>query len=250
MLSFFKPATVKPDLSFIGVDMHSHLLPGIDDGLKTLDETIRFISELEQLGYTKLICTPHIISDIHPNSAETILPKLELVRNALKEKKINITIEAAAEYMVDIDMEKEIKSGRPLLTFGRNLILIEMSYVAPSPNMERVVFHLRMSGLHPVIAHPERYAYYHHNFEIYERFADMGCYLQVNLLSLLGYYGKPVKIAAEKMIKNNMVDLLGTDIHHERHLDGLKELASKKEFYKMFEGINIRNNALLLKPVL
>ena len=250
MLSFFKPATVKPDLSFIGVDMHSHLLPGIDDGLKTLDETIRFISELEQLGYTKLICTPHIISDIHPNSAETILPKLELVRNALKEKNINITIEAAAEYMVDIDMEKEIKSGRPLLTFGRNLILIEMSYVAPSPNMERVVFHLRMSGLHPVIAHPERYAYYHHNFEIYERFADMGCYLQVNLLSLLGYYGKPVKIAAEKMIKNNMVDLLGTDIHHERHLDGLKELASKKEFYKMFEGINIRNNALLLKPVL
>ena len=250
MLSFFKPATVKPDLSFIGVDMHSHLLPGIDDGLKTLDETIHFISELEQLGYTKLICTPHIISDIHPNSAETILPKLELVRNALKEKNINITIEAAAEYMVDIDMEKEIKSGRPLLTFGRNLILIEMSYVAPSPNMERVVFHLRMSGLHPVIAHPERYAYYHHNFEIYERFADMGCYLQVNLLSLLGYYGKPVKIAAEKMIKNNMVDLLGTDIHHERHLDGLKELASKKEFYKMFEGINIRNNALLLKPVL
>ena len=180
MLSFFKPATVKPDLSFIGVDMHSHLLPGIDDGLKTLDETIRFISELEQLGYTKLICTPHIISDIHPNSAETILPKLELVRNALKEKNINITIEAAAEYMVDIEMEKEIKSGRPLLTFGRNLILIEMSYVAPSPNMERVVFHLRMSGLHPVIAHPERYAYYHHNFEIYERFADMGCYLQIN----------------------------------------------------------------------
>lgn len=250
MFSFLKPATVTPDLSFIGVDMHSHLLPGIDDGLKNLDETVQYIGELQQLGYTKLICTPHIISDMYPNSAETILPKLDLVRNALIEKNINITIEAAAEYMVDIDMEREIKSGRPLLTFGRNLILIEMSYIAPSPNMERVIFHLRMSGLHPVIAHPERYAYYHHNFEIYERFADMGCYLQVNLLSLLGYYGKPVKIAAEKMIKNNMVDLLGTDIHHEKHLAGLKELASKKDFYKMFEGVNIRNKALLLKPVL
>ena len=68
MFSFLKPATVTPDLSFIGVDMHSHLLPGIDDGLKSLDETIQYISELQQLGYTKLICTPHIISDMYPNS--------------------------------------------------------------------------------------------------------------------------------------------------------------------------------------
>jgi protein-tyrosine phosphatase len=247
MLSFFKKsALTEPDLSFIGADMHSHLLPGIDDGLKTLDESVAFIAELHNMGYRKLICTPHIISDIYPNSPETILPQLKLVKDAVKKKGIDIIIEAAAEYMVDMDMEKLIVENKPLLTFGQNLILIEMSFVGASANIEQVIFQLRLKGLQPVLAHPERYGYYHNNFEKYRHYADLGCLLQVNLLSLLGYYGKPVKIIAEKLIKHRMVDLLGSDMHHERHLDALKELASKKEFYKQFEGVNILNKKLLM----
>lgn len=247
MFSIFrKKETVKPDLSFIGADMHSHLLPGLDDGLTTVEESVAFISELQQLGYSKLICTPHIISDMYPNSPQTILPKLEEVRTALKEKNINVTIEAGAEYMVDIEMEKYVLSGAPLLTFGKNLILIEMSYVGPSPNMEQLIFQLRIKGLRPILAHPERYVYYHQNLENYQRYLDLGCILQVNLLSLLGYYGKPVKIIAERLLKNNMVELLGTDMHHERHLAALKDLASKKEFYAMFEQMQIKNKKLLM----
>ena len=246
MFSFFKSPSIAPDLSFIGADMHSHLLPGLDDGLKTLDESVEFITELQALGYRKLICTPHIISDIYPNSATTIWPRLEAVRKALKEKKIDMPIEAAAEYMVDLEMEKLVQSGKPLLTFGRNLILIEMSYMAPSPNMERVIFQLRMKGLQPVLAHPERYGYLHNDFNHYQRFADLGCLLQVNLLSLLGYYGKSVKLVAEKLIKSNMIDLLGTDMHHQKHLSGLKELAGRKDFYKLLENASIKNASLLL----
>ena len=141
MFSFFKKTrNVVPDLSFISADMHSHLLPGLDDGLATLDETIVLISELYELGYRKLICTPHVISDMYPNSRDTILPKLELVRGELKKTNIDITIEAAAEYMVDLEMEKYILSGEPLLTFANNLILIEMSYIGASPNIEQVIF--------------------------------------------------------------------------------------------------------------
>jgi protein-tyrosine phosphatase len=247
MFSFFKKSeSVVPDLSFIGADMHSHLLPGLDDGLKTLDETIFFINELYKLGYSKLICTPHIICDMYPNSVETILPKFEIVREALKETNSNVSIEAAAEYMVDLEMEKYILSGQPLLTFGNNLILIEMSYIGASPNIEQVIFQLRLKGLQPVLAHPERYIFYHQDFENYNRFIDLGCLLQVNLLSLLGYYGKPVKIVAEKLLKKKMVDLLGTDMHHEKHLAALKELASKKEFYKILEGTEIKNKKLLI----
>jgi len=247
MFSLFKKTpTILPDLSFIGADMHSHLLPDLDDGLKTLDETIVFIDELYKLGYSKLICTPHIICDMYPNSPETILPKLEMVHSELKKTNINISVEAAAEYMVDIEMEKHISSGQPLLTFGRNLILIEMSYMGASPNIEQVIFQLRLKGLQPVLAHPERYIFYHNDFENYHRFVDLGCLLQVNLLSLLGYYGRPVKIIAEKLLKNKMVDLLGTDMHHERHLAALKELASKKYFYKMMEGVEIKNKKLLM----
>lgn len=248
MFSLFKKssASAVADLSFIGVDMHSHLLPGIDDGLKTTEESIAFISDLYNMGYRKLICTPHIIADIYPNTPETILPRLELLRTELKKKNINMQLEAAAEYMVDIDMEKLITDGKKLLTFGQNLILIEMSFVAPSVNMEQVIFQLRLKGLQPVLAHPERYAYYHKDFEKYAHYLDLGCILQVNLLSLLGYYGKPVKAIAEKLIKQNMVELLGTDMHHDKHLAALKDLATKKEFYKLFESIEIKNKKLLM----
>jgi len=247
MFSLFKKAKrIEADLSFIGADMHSHLLPGIDDGLQTVEESVAFIEALSRLGYQKLICTPHIISDIYPNTPGTILPKLDLVRNALAEKNINVAIEAAAEYMVDADMERLITEGKQLLTFGQNLILIEMSFVGPSPNIDQVIFQLRLKGLQPVLAHPERYGYYHNDFEKYRHYVDLGCILQVNLLSLLGYYGKPVKAIAEQLIRRHMVSLLGTDMHHERHLAAIQDLASRKEFYKLFEGIDIMNKRLLM----
>lgn len=245
MFSFLQTAKVKPDLSFIGVDMHSHLLPGLDDGLKELEQTITFVKDLQELGYSKLICTPHIIADLYPNGPSTILPKLDLVREALLKENIDVQIEAGAEYMVDVEMENYLQSGEPLLTFGKNFILIEMSYVAPSSNMERVIFQLRMKGLQPIIAHPERYSYLHNKFDTYQRFIDLGCILQVNLLSLLGYYGPNVKIIAEKLVTSNMITLAGTDMHHETHLQALKDLAAKKSFYKLLEKAGINNKELL-----
>lgn len=246
MFSFFKKNTkVTPDLSFIGVDMHSHLLPGLDDGLKELDTTVAFVKELHAMGYRKLICTPHIISDLYPNSPETILPKLELVREAVKAQGIPVIIEAGAEYMVDPEMETSVKRGDKLLTFGKNLILIEMSYIAASPNIEQAIFALRLKGLQPIIAHPERYNFYHGDFTQYERLVELGCLLQVNLLSLLGYYGKPIKMVAEKLFAKKMVSLVGTDMHHENHLNALKDLASRKEFYKLLEGADLKNNSIL-----
>ncbi len=245
MFSFFKSSKVTPDLSFIGVDMHSHLLPGLDDGLKELEQTVAFVKELHAMGYTKLICTPHIIADLYPNGPDTILPKLDLVREAVAKENIPVQIEAGAEYMVDIEMENYVQSGKQLLTFGKNYILIEMSYVAASSNIEQVIFELRMKGLQPILAHPERYNYLHHKFDAYQRFIDLGCILQTNLLSLLGYYGPNVKVVAEKLVQQNMITLLGTDMHHETHLQGVKDLASKKSFYKTLENINIRNKELL-----
>lgn len=246
MFSLFKKK-ITPDLSFIGVDMHSHLLPGLDDGLPDIESTVAYMRDLHSLGYNRLICTPHIFTELYPNSPATVLPKLEAVRNALKENNIPITVEAGAEYMVDNDMEEMLKAGKPLLTFGKNnkLILIEMSYIAASPNIEQVIFALKLRGLQPVLAHPERYNFYHADFEKYERMVELGCLLQVNLLSLLGYYGKPVKMVAEKLIDKNMISLAGTDMHHMNHLNGLKALATRKEFYKLMEKVNLLNKSIL-----
>src|SRR4051794_25615081 len=245
MFSFFHSSKAEPDLSFIGADMHSHLLPALDDGLKTMDDTINFIRQLHSLGYQKFICTPHIITDLYPNSPATILPRLEEVRNALKEQNIPVQIEAAAEYMVDMDFEDSIRNGDQLLTIGDKNILIEMSYIAPSPNMEQVIFELNMKGLKPIIAHPERYLYYHNNFERYQRFIDLGAVLQINLLSLLGYYGKNVKVVAEKLIKQKMIQFAGTDMHHTNHLNALLELARKRDFYKLIAEADLLNKTLL-----
>ncbi|SFQ25602.1 tyrosine-protein phosphatase [Parafilimonas terrae] len=246
MFSLFGTKKATPDLSFIGADMHSHLLPGLDDGLQTIDQTVSYIRQLQQMGYQKLICTPHILAEVYPNSPATILPKLELVRTALLENNIGIQVEAAAEYMVDLDFENHVMEGKPLLTFGKSLILIEMSYVAASNNIESAIFQLKLKGLQPVLAHPERYNYYAGNIETFQRFIDLGCYLQINILSLMGYYGEGPKKTAQNLLKKNMVTLVGTDMHHENHLNGLKDLASRKSFYKLFEGINIRNKELLL----
>jgi tyrosine-protein phosphatase YwqE len=246
MFSLFGTKRTTPDLSFIGADMHSHLLPGLDDGLQTIEQTVNYIRQLQQMGYKKLICTPHILAEVYPNSPATILPKLELVRTALQENNIDIQVEAAAEYMVDLDFENHVLEGKPLLTFGKNLILIEMSYVAASNNIESVIFQLKLKGLQPILAHPERYNYYAGNIETFQRFIDLGCYLQINILSLLGYYGEGAKKTAQNLLKKNMVTLVGTDMHHENHLNSLKDLASRKSFYKLFEGINIRNKELLL----
>ena len=249
MFNFFKKAkkTVDPDLSFLGIDMHSHLLPGLDDGLEEVEQSVRFIKDLQELGYNKLICTPHILSDLYPNNPSTILPKLALVRNALKEAKVDVRIEAAAEYMVDHDFANLIATSKKeeLLTLGSDHILIEMSYLSPSPNLEKVVFDLRMLGLQPILAHPERYSYYHNQFLQYERFKELGCKLQVNLLSLSGVYGPHVKKTAEKLFKEQMVDFLGTDMHHDRHLTMLKNLATKQEFYDLVSDSDLQNNTLL-----
>jgi tyrosine-protein phosphatase YwqE len=245
MFSLFKQKSEPVNLSFIGADMHSHLLPGLDDGLKTLEDSVMFIQELHSLGYSKLICTPHILNGVHDNTPQTILPALELVREELKKQAIPVELEAAAEYMVDHEFEQLLERNEPLLTFGKNYILIEMSYVAASPNIKNVIFQLKLAGLQPILAHPERYNYYHHNFEAYTDLKDRGCLFQVNFLSLSGYYGPHVKQTAEKLIEKGMIDFIGTDMHHENHLRALKDFIGHKSFKAIIKNVEFMNQTLI-----
>lgn len=245
MFSFFSNRKVSADLSFIGADMHSHLLPGLDDGLKKMSETIFFVKEMHALGYKKLICTPHILPGVHPNSPDTILPVLALVREALQQAQIPVVIEAAAEYMIDHEFAEQVKNKTKLLTFGNNYILVEMSYMAASPYLQQVFFDLKVEGLHPVLAHPERYSYYHSAFQQYVELKDRGFLFQLNLLSLSGYYGKPTKKIAEKLLKNEMIEFVGTDMHHLNHLHTLQQFATDKELYKLLKNVALLNKTLL-----
>lgn len=254
MFNFFirSNQTVEPDLSFLSADMHSHLLPGIDDGLQEAEQTVEFIKDLQKLGYAKLICTPHILSDLYPNTRDTILPKLAMVRAALAEANVEVEVEAAAEYMIDHEFTELIAHSKKedLLTIAQDYILVEMSYLSAAPNIEKVIFDLRMLGLQPILAHPERYSYYHNQFHQYERVKELGCKLQVNLLSLSGAYGSQAKKIAEKLVKCQMADFLGTDMHHQRHLTMLKTLAAKKTFYDLVSSADLLNKTLLWYVIL
>jgi len=241
---FKKKIEIANSLAFIGTDMHSHLLPGLDDGLQTIEESVAFIKELQTLGYKKLICTPHIITDVHLNSRETILPKLDLVRKALKEENINVEIQAAAEYMVDYEFERKLKNKEPFLTMGDNYILIEMSYAMPHQNIENVIFDLNIAGYKPILAHPERYSYYHSNYDYYATLRSRGCYFQLNMLSICGYYGKMEKKVSHRLIDDNCVEFVGTDMHHLNHLNVTKLFGGTGDAYKALKGVELWNKYL------
>jgi len=239
-----KPAAGKVDLSFLKADMHSHLLPGIDDGSADIQTSLSLIKGMMELGYTKLITTPHIMGDMYRNTSEIILQKLESVRKAVKAEGLNVEINAAAEYFLDDYVEKMIKDNIPLLTISGNMVLVEFSMAYPSHSLKDILFAMQMQNYQPVIAHPERYIYLEQNKEFYEELKDIGCLFQLNLLSLTGHYGKSVQELAQYLIKKGHYDLIGTDLHGFRHLEGLNNPALIAPLKKLLEGGKIRNSEL------
>jgi tyrosine-protein phosphatase YwqE len=247
LFNFFKSAPKQVDitdsLAFLGSDMHNHLLPGIDDGSQDVEDSIKFIKTLYRLGYRQLICTPHILSELYPNTRQTIEPAYNLLKQRLVEENIDIELKFAAEFMVNVDFEDIIKQDQ-LLPFGDKYLLIEMSYLAPSPNIKSVIFDLIMKGYKPIMAHPERYGFYHNKLEKFDEFIESGCLLQLNLLSLTGFYGKGVKKAAEHFINEKMVSFAGTDLHHRGHLDMLQTLVGDKKIMEQLHSIDWKNKTL------
>jgi tyrosine-protein phosphatase YwqE len=248
MLSFFfkKNTDWRNKLSFIGSDIHNHLLPGIDDGSPDLEHSIKLYEGLTELGLNNFIFTPHILADIHPNNHETISSAFKILSPEILKKNADTTLGYAAEYMVDFEFEKLVTSG-DLLTFGNeNYILIEMSYLVESPNLKNMIFELLTKGYQPILAHPERYNFLHHRFSFYEELVDAGCRLQINLLSLLGHYGGGAKKVAEKLINSDLVNWVGTDTHHPGHIESLRKLALDTKALKTLGKIKDLQNPGLI----
>ena len=246
MFSIFKKRPQHPpDLSGLVTDMHSHLVPGIDDGATDVANSIELINGLRELGYQKFITTPHVLWDIFKNNSATITPSYEALKAGLAENKINTPIKFAAEYFLDYHVDELIEDQKPLLTIKDNWVLVEFSFVSAPLDLKEKLFSLQMSGYQPVIAHPERYTYFGKTKEQYEEFKEAGHYLQVNLLSLIGYYGKIVQEIAQMLVKNKYVDFLGTDLHHIRHLNALQSASQLTDTIKL-----LQDSGTLLNPVL
>jgi tyrosine-protein phosphatase YwqE len=231
------------DLGLLHTDIHSHLVPAIDDGSKSVEDSLDMISEFMKLGYKKIITTPHVMSDGYRNTPETILGGLNNVKDALKQNQMDIEMAAAAEYYVDFDFERKLDS-EPLLTFGNKYLLFEISYMNPPDNIYHVIFKMQTMGYKPVLAHPERYNFWHREFTKYEEFVDKGVLLQMNINSLTGYYSIPTKKIAEQMIEKNMISFVGTDCHHIGHINLLKQVVYEPALEKLLQSGCLLNKTL------
>ena len=242
MFSLFqkkKPAPIEK----LAVDMHNHLLPGIDDGSKDLDHTLGMLLKFSELGYKKLVFTPHIMSGVYNNTPEIILGKLEEVRKLIAEQNIDLKIDASAEYYLDETFLEKIRS-KNLLPFNGNHILFECSFRDESILLDETVFQLQTAGYQPVWAHFERYLPYHGSVEKARQLRNQGVFIQANLNSFTGHYGPAVQKQAELLLKEKLIDFAATDCHRIEHLHILENNLHKKTMHQLFE-LPLRNSSLI-----
>ena len=231
------------NLSILQVDVHSHFIPGIDDGAKTIEDSIELISAMKDFGYRKVITTPHIMSDYYRNTPAVILEGLAKVRAALKENNIDIEVDAAAEYNVDADFTEKIEK-KELLTFGDNYVLFELPFMQEPDVLKDVIWQLQSAGYKPVLAHVERYQFWHQHWDKFEDMVNRGVLLQMNIGSLTGSYGPEVQKIAEKLIDNDMISLLGSDCHHMGHVEMIDSARTKEYIHKIVNSPKLLNKQL------
>ncbi len=245
IFSFFKKRKEeKKNALSLKVDLHSHLIPGIDDGSQSMEESLRLLKGLEALGYEKVITTPHIMADAYRNTPHIINEGLRALRQAAVNEGISLEIEAAAEYYLDDGFEALLQKGELMLMKGEYL-LFETSYFAKPMQLEEMIFSITSSGYKPIMAHPERYRYVKDPLKEYSRFKELGVLLQVNLNSFGGHYGKDAKDKAGFLSREGMIDFLGSDVHHKKQVETLAGVFASEAYADIFKHNNIRNHILL-----
>lgn len=232
------------DLSTIAVDMHSHLIPGIDDGSPSMDDSITMLAKFESLGYKKVITTPHIMSDYFKNTPEIINKGLNELRETAQKLNLSIEIEAAAEYYYDDSLMTRLLNKEKLMTFGDNYVLFEFSFHSEPSQIDKLFFELLTQGYKPVLAHFERYAFLFGKIDKAREWREKGINIQMNFNSLSGHYGPIVQKQAEELVNNKLIDFVGTDCHRIDHLMILEENLNKK-YYHLLGDLDLKNPTLL-----
>ncbi len=230
MFNWFKKNN--PTGTPLTVDIHSHLLPAIDDGVKTFEESAEIILRFQKMGYKKIITTPHVMSDAYRNTITGIQESLTALTNYLQSKEIHIDIEAAAEYYLDEYFYKVIETQQPVLTFGKRYLLFETNFLTEPLNLKEFIFLATTKGYRPVLAHPERYLYLQNDLEKIQDLLDRGVLFQINISSITGYYSKPAQQTAYKLIDRGWVHILGSDCHHLQHIQLVEDAQNNKYFQK------------------
>lgn len=232
------------DLSMLKTDFHSHLLPGVDDGAKTLEDSLQLIKGLLALGIEQIITTPHLHYYSYPNNTSDSLQKsFDPFYKAVITELPQLNISLGAEHLLDDNFLKILRKKRILPVFSNHL-LIELGYKAPPPNLHEILFEIQIKGFVPIIAHPERYLYYADSLEYFHQLKDWGAYFQMNLSSLTGYYGQEMKQLAQQLIAADLIDYFSSDLHHQRQLDLITKGTEDGLYHQIFQQSSPNNSSI------
>ena len=240
MLSRFKSKPKLAELIPSGyVYIHSHILPGIDDGAQKIKDSKFLLESMIDFGFSKVITTPHTMKNVWDNTTSSIGDAYNLVHSELPELSKQVSLQFASEYFLDENLIR-LAQQEKLLSLKDNFILIEMSYLNAPIQLYDFLFELQLKGYHLVLAHPERYNYFHSNKKEYQKLKKAGCLFQLNLLSTVGYYGKNVAEIADYLLKENLYDFVGSDIHHKNHVAAFQNKVMIKN-YQILEETMAKN---------
>jgi protein-tyrosine phosphatase len=241
VFNFFKKKTT--DVQPLTVDIHSHLLAGIDDGVKSVEEAGEIILYFQKLGYRKLITSPHVMSDAYRNTPAIINEKLQQLKQHLQDRNIPVQIEAVAEYYLDESLLDMLQTGQQLLTFGSRYLLFETNFISEPLILKEFIFQAAAKGYKPVLAHPERYLYLHQNLPKAEDILNRGVLFQLNISSITGHYSSQVQHMAAALIDRGWVHMLGSDCHHLQHAKLVEQTLASK-YYRKALSLPLLNNSL------
>jgi protein-tyrosine phosphatase len=245
MFGLFRKNKKEPEtlvsLAEVGLDMHSHILPGIDDGAQTVEDSVLLIQTLLNAGVKKIVATPHIMADYYKNTEVTIGDALDRLKHHLAEIGLDVDIQAAAEHYFDEYFLELISENRLMLINGK-YVLFEIPFTSKPINVIPVIQQLTGKGLVPILAHPERYPYL--TIPEVEEMRSWGCLMQMNILSVTGYYGKDVKHNAQNLIEAEVVDLISSDMHHARHAENLQRALAEPLLRNLIQSGSLKNNTL------
>lgn len=244
MFGLFKKKSFVDFGNILKVDIHSHLIPGIDDGVESIDESIGVLRKMYEKGYRKVITTPHIMSDAYKNTPDIIKQGEMYVKQELKNQQIDIDFEAAAEYYFDEALVAKAKEGK-LLSFVDNYVLFELPTVAQPQGIFETIFDMQAAGYKPILAHAERYLYWLEEISAIEQLKQRDVLFQINLSAAFAEKKSPLNRILSYYIDNKMIDFLGTDIHHLEQFDRIEKASQNPLLEKIINECNLKNQSLL-----
>lgn len=238
----FKKTELVVPISQLGLrtDVHSHIIPSIDDGSNSTALSLQMIDGLHRLGFETVIATPHVMSGFYNNTTNSIQHHFNVLTEQCTSQ---VNLQVAAEYFMDFEFAQLLEQ-KSVLTFGGKYVLFEFSFNSEPHKLQETIFGLQINGYTPVLAHPERYMYYFKDISPLEKLHERGVLFQLNLLSLIGFYSDSVCKQSHALVNAGLCDFLGSDAHNMQHIEALKNGTIPQSVFNKLMQLNILNNTL------